>query len=468
MEKPAQAPTTEHAGTGPAFTVKNVVTVFISYHGRILLLRRGDKVGSYRGRWAGISGYIDENEESIKRALKEISEEVQLDSNAVALVKTGQSFPALDEDVGILFVVHPFLFSTTSPKITLDWEHDAFRWIRSQDLSRFETVPKLRESLERVLDDTPMPGPPHPAVLARLTEIKEDRVNGASELSRRALMAMSTLAKLASAATQEDLLFQLRVFGRELMNSRPSMAPLTNLAGRLLYLVEAQAGTARTVEELRQLITVACHQLVEESQRAVREIAAHAFHFIHNGMTVFTHSRSATVYETFKVARSAGISVSAIVTESRPLFEGRTTARELSALGVPVTLTVDSAGGQVMRSADLCVVGADSVLSDGSVINKIGTFPLALSAREYDKPFYVLCEKSKFNLRSLFEHRCEMEERETSEVLPYAPDALVTVKNPYFEKTPSRLISKLITEDGGLTSEELPPLFRKMLRGTYL
>jgi len=468
LEQPSKETGITPITDSKSLTVKNVVTVFLSYHGRILVLRRSNRVGSYRGRWAGISGYIERNEAPLERALKEIAEETNLDSNAVSLTKIGQPLPALDEDIVTLFVVHPFLFSTKDPKINLDREHDAFRWIRSKDLRRFETVPKLEEALDRVLGDTSILHSLHPVVAAKSAEIREDRVHGASELSRQSLNAMRLLAELTSATNSEGLLAELRVFGRDLMNSRPSMAPLTNLVGRLLYLIEAKTKNGSNVEELKQMVVSRCQELFEESEKAVHEIALRASNLIQDGMTVFTHSRSATVYEAFKVAVNAGARIRVIVTESRPLFEGRATAQELSGLGIPVTLAVDAATGHLMGGADLCIVGADSVLSDGTVVNKIGTFPLAMSAREHGKSFCVLCEKSKFNLRSMLQAQHETEEMDPSEVLPYLPQALLTVRNPYFDRTPSRFVSKLITEDGELSFEELPRIFRKMLAETYM
>lgn len=91
-----------------------------------------------------------------------------------------------------------------------------------------------------------------------------------------------------------------------------------------------------------------------------------------------------------------------------------------------------------------------------------------MSAHQHNKPFYVLCEKSKFNLRSMFEGQREIEEREESEVIPNQHDPLLTVRNPYFDTTPGRLISRVIAEGGALSSEELRRLFREMLSETYL
>lgn len=468
LERSTQDSSIERTGSGPPLTVKNVVTVFLSYHGRVLLLRRSDRVGSYRGRWAGISGYVEQHEDPLNRALKEISEEVNLTRDEVSLAKMGQPLPALDENLHTLWVVHPFLFLTSHPRINLNWEHDAYRWTSTKDLHSFETVPKLEEALDRLLEDTSILHSLETTVLTRFTEIREDRVHGASELSRQSLRAMKLLTEQTAATTPEDLLKELRVFGRELMNSRPNMAPLTNLVGRLVYVIAAKAKRGCTVQELRDTVASTCERILEESERAVHEIAVRASDLVQNRTTVFTHSLSETVSEALKTAAKMGREIRVIVTESRPLFEGRAAAQELSSLGIPVTLVVDSAIGYLIEGADLCFVGADSVLSDGSVVNKIGTFPLALSAREHNKPFYVLCEKSKFNLRSMFEAQREIEERNWSEVLPCPSQPLLTVRSPYFDTTPSRFVSRLITEDGAVSSEELPRLFMKMLGETYL
>jgi len=400
--------------------------------------------------------------------LKEIKEEVSLDRNSISLVQKGRPFPAFDSDINTLWVIHPFLFSSSTSRIKLDWEHDAFRWIGKQDLHKFETVPKLKEALARATEETTASRSINPPIQARLMGIREDKVHGASELSRRALAAMKSLAQLSNATTSEDLLSELRVLGYELMNSHPSMAPLTNLVGRSLHAAEGKAVEVSTVWELKQAVSAIFDQVVGESEAAVHKIAVNAAQLIQDHATVLTHSRSSTVSETLKQAVATGKRVRVIVTESRPLFEGRVVAEELSDLGVPVTLVVDSAIGSVMATVDLCLVGADSVLFDGSVVNKIGTYLLAMTAREHSRPFYVVCEKSKFNLRSIFEPKFEIEEKDPSEVLPHPTKHFVTVRNPYFDRTPGKFVSRLITEDGELPVQELPVVFRKMVSETCI
>jgi len=128
---------------------KNVVTCFLEYNRKILILKRSE-VGSYQGKWAGVSGYV-ENEKPYKTALNEIFEEVNLKEKDLKLVKKGKVFPIPDEESGILRMVHPYLFFVKNPgKIRIDWEHKEKKFIDPKDIGKHETVPKLKETLEKV------------------------------------------------------------------------------------------------------------------------------------------------------------------------------------------------------------------------------------------------------------------------------------------------------------------------------
>jgi len=132
---------------------KRVVTCFLEYDKKILLLRRSERVGTYRGRWAGISGYIEEENTPYQQALEEIKEETGLDKEDVKLIKEGQPLEVVDEQMGKKWIVHPFRFQVMKPeKIEMDWEHTELRWIAPEDVSKYETVPRLLETWERVAD----------------------------------------------------------------------------------------------------------------------------------------------------------------------------------------------------------------------------------------------------------------------------------------------------------------------------
>jgi 8-oxo-dGTP pyrophosphatase MutT (NUDIX family) len=132
---------------------KEVVTSFIRHGDRILLLRRSKKVGTYKGRWAGVSGYLEEPT-PLAQALKEINEETGLTESQVTLISSGKSLEVPDQKLGFSWLVHPFLFETAEPeKIRLDWEHVDMRWVEPAALRQLTTVPKLAEAYERCLHE---------------------------------------------------------------------------------------------------------------------------------------------------------------------------------------------------------------------------------------------------------------------------------------------------------------------------
>ncbi len=130
---------------------KRVVTCFLESNGEILILRRSEQVGSYRGRWAGVSGYVEKTAD--EQALIEIEEETSLWGEDLKLLKRGKPLPIKDEGLGIKWVVHPYLFHIKDRgKIKIDWEHKEIRWIQPKDIDNYQTVPMLKETLARVYE----------------------------------------------------------------------------------------------------------------------------------------------------------------------------------------------------------------------------------------------------------------------------------------------------------------------------
>jgi 8-oxo-dGTP diphosphatase len=149
-------PLTEHNNdnnkNNNKMTIKNnVVTVFIEYHGKILLLRRSQKVRSMKGKWAAVSGYIERQREPLRQAFKEAYEETGLTNKNIKVLNEGKPLEAIDNPPdNVTWVVHPFYFRTNTDEIILDWEHDQYTWIKPAEIENYDTVPKLKEALDRV------------------------------------------------------------------------------------------------------------------------------------------------------------------------------------------------------------------------------------------------------------------------------------------------------------------------------
>ena len=127
---------------------RHVVTCILRHNGEVLLLQRSNEVGSYRGRWAGVSGYIEEGESDLAAARREVSEEVGLRLTTPSARMSSQSFRSGDT----VWVVHPFLFDVPSRRISMDWEHDEHRWVNPAELRKYDTVPGLETVVKRLLD----------------------------------------------------------------------------------------------------------------------------------------------------------------------------------------------------------------------------------------------------------------------------------------------------------------------------
>jgi 8-oxo-dGTP pyrophosphatase MutT (NUDIX family) len=129
--------------------IKNVATSVLLHNGRILILKRSSEVGTYKGRWACVSGYIEEGEIPLETAFKELFEEIQFSKDDVELIREGK--PLIAQDNQVLWTVHPFLFGAKKNEIVLDWEHSEYRWILFEELENYSTVPKLNETILSVI-----------------------------------------------------------------------------------------------------------------------------------------------------------------------------------------------------------------------------------------------------------------------------------------------------------------------------
>jgi len=134
------------------YRVKDVVTGFLQNSGKILILLRSDKVGSYQGRWAGVSGYVEKENSPEEQIYIEILEETNLTKDDIEIIKRGKPIEVVDTDMKVAWIIHPFLFKVDEPeKIKIDWEHIDYRWIEPDELKGYETVPYLNDTLLEVL-----------------------------------------------------------------------------------------------------------------------------------------------------------------------------------------------------------------------------------------------------------------------------------------------------------------------------
>ncbi len=426
---------------------RSVVTSFLQADQRILLLRRSTKVGTHKGKWAAVSGFLEGSEGRLQRAQTEILEEVGLAREQISLIRAGEALRAFDEQTGTVWIVYPFLFEARSRRIRLDWENAECKWIEPNDLSSYETVPKLREAFDRVHCNLRSERPSLFNVLRGVEELAQDRVHGASFLGRQAVELLSAVAEASEAATAQELFCDLLLVASRLRMAQPGMAIIRNLVGMLLYQADLKRA-AVSAAEFRTLIGSFTTELMERTEAGAEDASRNAVAFLPMDGHVLTHSYSRTVLRALELGIKGGRRLQVYATESYPGMEGKQLAKDLVKFGIPVKLVADSAVGSIIPDVDLVLVGADSVLTDGSLLHKIGTKNIATATHEREIPFYSVCETTKFSTADFLR-----EPAEPSETL--------------FDVTPSKYVSKFITETGPVEPPEVEDRIRFMLREIY-
>lgn len=275
--------------------------------------------------------------------------------------------------------------------------------------------------------------------LLALNGLRNDRQHGASALARQALLILQRSAEQATDCDEASLRLLMGQRCTQLCQIRPSMAVINGLLARWQQAVDHfhdEEGSLSTA------MADQAGQLIDLSLQAVIDSARHASQLVQPGQTLITHSCSSTMMVMFEQLQDQNLAV--IVTESRPLNEGVAVAHQLRRWGMDVTLITDAQMGLFAARADLAMVGADSLLADGSVVNKAGTSLLALAANYCQCPFYVLAESYKRTAD--LPEQLILEQMSGDELQHDFPADKTS--NIYFDVTAASLISGWIDEHG--------------------
>lgn len=278
--------------------------------------------------------------------------------------------------------------------------------------------------------------------LAELRALAADHRSGAAEIAER---AAALLEEFFAQQRRSDprLPYALSELAETTLRVQPSMAPLLNLANRIQLAAEENA---RAWGRLRRAV----EQFRRQRRQGVARIARLFTRQIPLRARVVTYSYSSTVLAALLAARRRLAQV--ILSEGRPMYEGRLLAERLAAHGIPTTLTIDAALLEQVPSADAVVVGADTVFAH-AYINKVGSRFLQEQARRCRLPFLVLADTAKFLPPTLARfHR--IEEKPARELWREAP-AGVTIVNRYFEVVPLASHVTLLCERGVLSSAQV-------------
>jgi methylthioribose-1-phosphate isomerase len=288
--------------------------------------------------------------------------------------------------------------------------------------------------------------------------IKTMKIRGAPLLGAATAFALALTAYNSKAKSKEKLISELEQAAEILRKTRPTAVNLFWAVDRILNKARSFDGN---VGDLAAFVVEEARKIADEDAMANRLIGKYGAELINDGDVVLTHCNAgalATVeYGTalgiVRASWEQGKKIRVIATETRPKLQGaRLTTYELKRDGIPVTLITDNMVGYVMykRLVSKVVVGADRIIKD-AVVNKIGTFTIAVLAREHGIPFYVAAPKSTFDLKHTSED-VVIEERKPEEVTHIgsqriAPEG-VNVLNPAFDITPLEYVTAIVCESG--------------------
>ncbi len=285
-----------------------------------------------------------------------------------------------------------------------------------------------------------------PEVEETAKRIRSMEVRGAGRIAREAALALRTWAAKSKARSLGEFIKGLEEAGQLLISARPSAVSLPNAVRFVIY--RSKKANATKLEDLRRTTISVADAFIEGSEKAVERIGDIGARRISDGDVILTHCHSAAALAIIKTAWAQGKKLEVITTESRPFYQGHITARELSKEGIPVTMIVDSAVRAFVKQVDKVIVGADSIASNGALINKIGTSQVALAAHEARVLFLVAAESYKFHPETLVGEPVEIEERDVREVADPEEFPGVRIRNPGFDVTPPEYIDLIITEKG--------------------
>lgn len=293
--------------------------------------------------------------------------------------------------------------------------------------------------------------------------IQNMTIRGAPAIGIAGAMGLALGALSIQTNNVDDFIRQLEIKANMLLFTRPTAVNLQWGLERMKKIVEANHSNS-PINELKNILTTEAKKILEEDIVANRALGLHGEKLIINGDRVLTHCNAGalacggygTALGVLYAAKEKGKTFHVTACETRPFLQGsRLTAWELLKNDIPVTLITDNMAGWMMKKGEISkvIVGADRIAANGDIANKIGTYSVAVLAKEHDMPFYVAAPFSTIDFKIKSGDEIPIEERPIFEVTslfsgkPIAPEN-IQVKNPAFDVTPHKLITGIITEKG--------------------
>jgi methylthioribose-1-phosphate isomerase len=328
---------------------------------------------------------------------------------------------------------------------TIEWHGDAVVMIDQRKLPAAEVFVRCQTAQE----------------VARA--IKSMVIRGAPAIGVAAAMGIALGVRKSKASGTQKLAADFYKICELMAGTRPTAVNLFWAVERMKKAFASEASKGASVDQIRDRLDDEARKIHDEDVQSCRTMGAHGAALVPNDARVLTHCNAGALATAgygsalgvIRAAVEQGKSLTVLADETRPFLQGaRLTAWELIRDGISTTVIADSMSGSLMRDGqiDLVIVGADRIAANGDVANKIGTYTVAVLAKEHNLPFYVAAPTSTIDLATPTGEQIPIEERAEREMTHFGSSRLTPdgalIRNPAFDVTPHRLVSAIITEAG--------------------
>src|SRR5712672_1024076 len=295
------------------------------------------------------------------------------------------------------------------------------------------------------------------------TVIRDMIVRGAPAIGVSAAMGMAIGIDRSTATTLPALTQEVAIIAKTLAETRPTAVNLFWGIDEIRNLYNTLAAKNTPVPEIKAAVVAKARRMYDEDIAACKQMGAHGASLLPQEGTVLTHCNAGALATcgygsalgVIRAAIERGHKIDVFADETRPFLQGaRLTAWELMKDNIPTTVIADNMAGAMMRQGKIkaVVVGADRIAANGDLANKIGTYSVAVLAKEHGIPFYVAAPLSTVDFETADGSGIPIEQRDAKEVTHIAgkqmvPDG-VGVENPAFDVTPAKYVAAIITEKG--------------------
>ena len=294
-----------------------------------------------------------------------------------------------------------------------------------------------------------------------IEEIRNMNVKGGSPFGRAAAWAFKLALQQEDLKTFSEIKTRFTYLKKQMYELKPTMATIYNSCEAIMQ----ELDETMKVNILKEKVIHLCDNIIEQSFVAVEKVGEIGSHLIHDHDVVLMHSYSSTLMGIFQSAANDKKRFKVICTESRPLRESRNAVNVLTRLGIETMFISDASVYEFMNEADMIIMGADTLCTNGDVANKMGSAQIARLAQSCKIPVYFASELYKLDIRTLNGEKVVLERRDKCELVEeddFKDFDQVEVINQFFDLTPASDITGIVTEFGVLHPSQMLQYWSKL------